>query len=102
MPETVSREFRIDARHPCFDGHFPGDPVVPGVILLDLVRVTVREWKPGFRINAFATAKFHHPLYPDESFTITLTGNGILSFRFICCRGDQKLASGSLTVENVD
>jgi 3-hydroxymyristoyl/3-hydroxydecanoyl-(acyl carrier protein) dehydratase len=102
LPESVCRHFRIDADHPCLDGHFPGRPVVPGVILLDLVRLTIREWKPETRIKSFSAAKFHHPLGPDEPFTVTLTETGLLSLRFVCCRGDQKLASGSLTLEKRD
>ncbi|MCI0653647.1 MAG: hypothetical protein L0Y38_06395 [Methylococcaceae bacterium] len=102
MPESVRRQFRIDAKHPCLDGHFPDEPIVPGVILLDLIRVAVREWKPESRIKAFSTAKFHHPLHPDEPFTVTLTESGNSSLRFVCYRGDQKLASGSLTLEKRD
>lgn len=102
MPELLSREFRIDADHPAFKGHFPDEPIVPGVILLEKVRYTVLEFKPGYRIKAFPSAKFHHPLYPDQSFTVTLseTENDVL--RFVCSRGDLTLASGSLIVEHAD
>jgi 3-hydroxyacyl-[acyl-carrier-protein] dehydratase len=102
LPESVCRQFRIDANHPCFEGHFPDDPIVPGVILLDRVRLTAAEWKPDTRIKSITTAKFHHPLYPDQLFTVTLTEAGIWSLRFVCYRGVQKLASGSLTLENRD
>lgn len=102
MPESIHRQFQISAQHPCLDGHFPNEPIVPGVVILDLVRLTAREWKPETRIKAFSTAKFHLPLYPDEAFTVTLTETGILSLRFVCHRGDQKLASGSLTLEQSD
>ena len=102
MPESVSRQFRIDASHPCLDGHFPGDPIVPGVVLLDKVRITAGEWKPGTRIKSFTTAKFHRPLYPDESFSVTLIESGTSSLRFECYRENQKLASGALTLERKD
>ena len=27
--------FRVEADHPALEGHFPGRPIVPGVVLLD-------------------------------------------------------------------
>ncbi|MGH8556945.1 MAG: hypothetical protein ACRESZ_05680 [Methylococcales bacterium] len=102
MPESVHRQFQISSEHPCLKGHFPDEPVVPGVVILDMVRLTTHEWKSATRIKAFSAAKFYHSLYPDEPFTVTLTETGILSLRFVCHRGDQKLASGSLTLEKTD
>jgi 3-hydroxymyristoyl/3-hydroxydecanoyl-(acyl carrier protein) dehydratase len=32
---TKVGSFAVAADHPCLPGHFPGRPVVPGVILLD-------------------------------------------------------------------
>lgn len=102
MPESVLRQFQISATHPCLKGHFPDKPIVPGVVILDLVRQTTIDWKPATRIKVISTAKFHHPLYPDQAFTVKLTETGLLSFHFVCRRGDQKLASGSLTLEQLD
>ena len=34
MSAALSRQVAIAADHPAFDGHFPGQPVLPGVALL--------------------------------------------------------------------
>lgn len=102
MPESRSRRFRIDAEHPCTDGHFPDEPIVPGVMLLDYVRISVKDWKPGLRIKGFSSAKFHRPFYLGETFEVTLTETGDFSVSFVCHQGDLKLASGFMTLEERD
>lgn len=57
--------FRIDADHPVLPGHFPGRPVVPGVVLLDRV-AAVAEREFGVRIAALPQVKFLAPLLPDQ------------------------------------
>jgi len=99
LSRTISREYVIAADHPCLDGHFPGDPIVPGVLLLDMMRLLLQQWQPQLCISAIAKAKFHHPLRPGEPFTITLVERSPGSYRFECLRGTDKLASGLVHTE---
>ena len=43
--EGAARCFRVrlNAAHPLFAGHFPGQPVLPGVCTLDMVREALSE-----------------------------------------------------------
>ena len=75
----------ISADHPALPGHFPGEPIVPGVVLLHEVLSAVPR-----RMN-IPWAKFHSPLRPGEEFAIRIE-NGKFSVR----RGDTLIASGSL------
>lgn len=64
---------RVPSDHPCLPGHFPGNPIVPAVLLLELVLDAVhacrgRQW----RLSRLIESKFLLPLRPDETFEIVL------------------------------
>jgi 3-hydroxyacyl-[acyl-carrier-protein] dehydratase len=62
----------IDAGHSALPGHFPGDPLVPGVILLERVALAVRAWR-GQRLARVLEAKFMAPLLPTQVAVVRLT-----------------------------
>jgi len=70
---THRESFLVPASHPALPGHFPGQPVVPGVVLLDAV-IAAAERLPGpaLQIEALTSAKFMSPLLPDQSAWIEL------------------------------
>lgn len=37
-PESLRAVLKINAEHPIFAGHFPGQPVVPGVCMMQMVK----------------------------------------------------------------
>ena len=90
---------RIRANHPSLPGHFPGAPLVPGVVILDEVLAALVEWRQNSRLSAIRSAKFLVPLRPEEPFTIflSLTNNpGEVSF---CCRAEKRvIVEGRLAV----
>lgn len=63
---------RLDARHPAFDGHFPGDPLLPGAYLLALVLDEARAWLGAQarreRPAGVRAAKFTRAVRPGEPF----------------------------------
>ena len=87
----------IAADHPAYSGHFPGMPVLPGVVLLDATLHALERAGKGpsghWEVNS---AKFQSAVRPGEALTLqheTLP-NG--SVRFAIRTADRSVASGLL------
>ncbi len=75
-PRVQSAVRRIGADHPSLTGHFPGHPVVPGVIVLDQVAAVARAHGLG-PVAAFPQVKFLAPLGPETAFRIEIDPPGL-------------------------
>ncbi|GFO73221.1 3-hydroxyacyl-[acyl-carrier-protein] dehydratase [Bathymodiolus japonicus methanotrophic gill symbiont] len=95
------QHYCIPATHPCFAGHFPSNPIVPGVVILNFVEHQLLRWLPDYQIISLAQAKFLHPLHPEEDFTISLTLASARNIKFICTRHTDILATGSLLIQEI-
>ncbi len=89
---TFTLPFRVSIQHPALPGHFPGLPLVPGVVMLEMVADALRAWR-GQRLARIAEAKFAAPLLPGEDARVQLSESGG-RLRFESRRGDELLARG--------
>lgn len=93
----IREPFRIDADHPSLPGHFPGHPVVPGVVLLDRIAAALERHGAG-RLARIGAVKFLVPLLPGQQAEMVLVLDGSrLRFRIerdgaIMLSGDGGLA----------
>ncbi|MET0232858.1 MAG: hydroxymyristoyl-ACP dehydratase [Rhodanobacteraceae bacterium] len=83
---------RIAASHPALPGHFPGHPIVPGVVLLDRVAAAI-ERSCGTRLAKIASVKFLAPLNPEEDAELRVTCDGA-RVRFRVDRGAVPILRG--------
>ncbi len=58
---------RINPEHPIFKGHFPGKPIVPGVMTLFMTRLCAQDALSlgETRVCAIKEAKYFAPIIPD-------------------------------------
>ena len=65
--------FSISPDHPALPGHFPGRPIVPGVLLLDAVLRAIAAREPGLLPpDRLARAKFVAPVLPGQEVALEL------------------------------
>jgi 3-hydroxymyristoyl/3-hydroxydecanoyl-(acyl carrier protein) dehydratase len=101
--ETLpSGEWRAAVRVPAgsdwFAGHFPGDPILPGIAQLGMVEAVARRALGGrVRLSGFSRIKFKKIVRPGDELTVTLTRRpelpGVLAFRLesggeVACSGN--------------
>lgn len=98
--DTVRLTREVPADHPAFPGHFPGQPLLPGALILSEVREAIAG-VPALvaRLGAqptLAAAKFLAPVGPESTLTIELQpeagATGGVRFEVRC--GDVVAASG--------
>ena len=83
----------VPADHPAFPGHFPGRPIVPGVVLLDKLVQAVEAG--GRKVNAIGSAKFLMPVGPGATIDFSWAP-AVRGLRFdIACAG-AAVATGTL------
>jgi 3-hydroxymyristoyl/3-hydroxydecanoyl-(acyl carrier protein) dehydratase len=89
----TERTVNIEAplAHPCYEGHFPGRPILPGVVLLELVIACVDRGAP----RAIPNVKFQRALRPGETCSLRWKDSGD-RVSFQCAMGPEPVAEGVL------
>lgn len=86
--------------HPSLPGHFPGAPLVPGVVILDEVAAALIEWRQDSQLTGVRRVKFLAPLQPEQAFTISLSARNehAAEVNFCCRAEDRVIVEGELEV----
>lgn len=78
--DTIVAEKRVSMKEPWIEGHFPGDPVMPGVLIIEAIAQTAGLWvlhtRPEYRGRALALvgvdrARFRRPVVPGDLLRLT-------------------------------
>ena len=93
----IEATWNVPADHPAFAGHFPGHPIVPGVLLLDhVLRLAAQHLDRPAGAWTVTQAKFLSPCGPGDElvFGLRKSPGGGLAFAIQC--GGRDVASGKL------
>lgn len=96
--DKPAMRFTIAADHPALPGHFPGHPIVPGVVLLDHALHTIGA-ALGRSLDAckISSAKFLSPAAPGEWLDLAFETTASNAVRFTIRAGAREVASGVLS-----
>ncbi|MDP1635418.1 MAG: hypothetical protein Q8L69_12145 [Gallionellaceae bacterium] len=88
---------QFPADHPTGAGHFPGNPIIPGALLLaDVLRCI--EQAEGVRYVScnVRNAKFLHPARPGDKLEIDHARTATGSIEFTCTVAGNKVLTGAV------
>lgn len=96
----MTYSFTIKNTHPSLKGHFPGNPVVPGVIILDEVMQIIKSIKPDFLVKTIPAVKFTQPLLAEQRVNVEIIHKTDTSISFNCLHNENKIASGQFALKS--
>ena len=93
---------KIAANHPALPGHFPGSPITPGVVLLEMVAAALSQHIGcATRVTGFPAVKFLSPLLPEQEFDVVFSVKRPGRMAFEVVASGEKFVTGTLTYETV-
>ena len=93
---------------PWFSGHFPGEPILPGIALIHLVKqaITGEELKKGnkLHLHSLKRVRFTQPVRPGDKLSVCIraenTGENVLfSFKVLC--KENIVSSGMIAAQSI-
>ncbi len=98
----------FDGTEPFFRGHFPGNPLVPGVLLTEALAQTagIAAGRPAegasYRLSAIRQMKFPRPARPGDAILLsaekTADMGGVLQFNVMARVGGAAVAEGAIVL----
>jgi 3-hydroxyacyl-[acyl-carrier-protein] dehydratase len=98
LMEPRETALEVAASHPAFEGHFPGHPILPGVVLIAeaiaAIEAATARPAPHWTLQQ---AKFLAPVEPGARLTIVQAPLASGAVRFEIRDGERTVATGTLS-----
>lgn len=74
---------QIPENHPCFPGHFPGQPILPGVLLLErLIALAESQLQCQLTQYSLNNVKFLSAVMPNDKLKLSLVASNPGEYKF--------------------
>ncbi|MEO8249499.1 MAG: 3-hydroxyacyl-ACP dehydratase [Burkholderiales bacterium] len=94
----IELTLQVDPAHPAFAGHFPGHPILPGVVLLDWAIGAIESSAQGesdfLARHQLSACKFHHPVGPGATLSLAIDFKPGGQVAFAISEAGKPVASG--------
>lgn len=85
----------IPINDPTLPGHFPGAPIIPGALLLDIAVVKTSKYF-GVQITEASNVKFRSPVLPGEDLLLVIEKKDETKAGFTYFRDEKPVVTGTL------
>jgi 3-hydroxyacyl-[acyl-carrier-protein] dehydratase len=100
----LSADVYVPSGSAWFEGHFPGNPVLPGIAQLGMVFELISSaFETSLCVREVSRVRFKQMILPGDHLSVTAESKpgrqGVFSFRLT--KNDELVCSGNMTVENI-
>jgi 3-hydroxyacyl-[acyl-carrier-protein] dehydratase len=105
---SISAKAAVTADSPWFSGHFPGEPILPGIaelsIIFDIIKNEFYKNTKKLKILSLKKIRFKFLVKPEEilDIIVTLTENMTNTYSFKITLGNNIACSGIITVKETN
>ena len=99
---AMADKFLIPTDHPSLQGHFPGNPIVPGVVILNEVVRLIEQKITSRAIVGIRSVKFIKPLRPGGEVVLFVDQNDSDVLNIVCEHNGDVLVKGQLVLSSKD
>ncbi|MBN2401608.1 MAG: hypothetical protein JXN64_04340 [Spirochaetes bacterium] len=106
--KNILAKASVPADSPWFSGHFPGEPILPGIaelsIIFDLIKNKFKDNSKNLKIISLKKVRFKFLVKPEEMLNIFITSMENISdtYTFKILKEDNIACMGIITVEDTE
>ena len=94
----ISFDFTVSSPHPSIPGHFPGNPIVPGAVIIENVIKVFSRSNDSREITSLSTVKFIKPIEVNQKVDVNFLSISTELISFECVSNNVVLVLGRFKV----